>query len=229
MEVLLRRAGSYLLPHASLRTTSPPLPVPNGEGPTVVLAALPRSGTHLLIDLLVNNIPALRRRPLYVDWDAWCHGGPPDPSLPGVSGALVSAHHPFGPLDPTAVAALRAVASRALVVSPVRGLHAMLRSWETAGMGRSSEQAAQAMVAQHDEFWRPFAPLRVAFDDLLDREAGSAFVEEVGTALGTSGRAGKQLRLAAASRRGVLLNKVFTRVLGQRAPTINTTIGFKLK
>jgi len=177
--------------------------------------------------LLLNNLPAFRRRPLYVNWDTWCHAGPPGWGLREASGAVISTHHPATHLDASASAALQAVACRALVVSPVRDLEAIVRSQAGAGMGNLSKEEIGAIAARHDECWLPFQPLRISFDGLLDHEESSAFVEQVAARLGTPVRRARRVRLAASSPTGVLTDKAMTRAYGHRAPRINTTIGYK--
>ena len=43
------------LPHNNKLTVCPPGNLPRGEGKSILVPSIPRSGTHLLIDSIINN------------------------------------------------------------------------------------------------------------------------------------------------------------------------------
>ena len=64
--------GTHVLPYTNRRVVCPPgRPEVHGR-PNIVVATPKRCGTHVLIDTILNNMPAYRNRPLYIDLDkAW--------------------------------------------------------------------------------------------------------------------------------------------------------------
>ena len=63
----LNWVGRRVLPYENARVVAPPGVPVTQDRPNIVVATPKRSGTHVLIDILLNNLPAYRRRPLYVE------------------------------------------------------------------------------------------------------------------------------------------------------------------
>src|SRR5579859_7066083 len=107
MKGTLLNFASRLLPHDTVQTTCPPAPLVNGEGSLIIVCSLMRSGTHLLLDAMFNNLPALRRRPLFVDFDAYERTGLPVSAFASATGMVIKTHYPQTPLKEEYASALR--------------------------------------------------------------------------------------------------------------------------
>jgi hypothetical protein len=223
----LRSVGSRLLPHDSKKTTCPPAPLVSGDGPTIIVASLMRSGTHLLLDALFNNFRGLRRTPLFLDFDAYERGSLPVAPLSGITGVIIKTHFPETPLARAYSVNLSRIASRAIVLTPRRSSEDVRRSLAKWGMNFSREEFAE-LEKRFDEYWSPFSPLKLDFNQLLHPDGVRAAVGEVVFRTGLKCDRATRPVMPAKSRLGVYVDKMLTRVAGSSAPRINTTIGYKL-
>jgi hypothetical protein len=222
----LRLFNSGLLRHDTRRTTCPPGPLVSGDGPLVIVPSIMRSGTHLLLDALFNNFPALRRRPLFVDFDAYERAKLPPAPLASLNGGTIKTHYPQIELAPEYLSALKTLAARAFIVTPKRPAEAIRKSlakWDE----HYSPEAFMELERRCDEFWKPFAPLTVSFSSLLDVAGVKALVALVAERTNLTPRSGPPM-MPARGRYRIYFDKILTRVLGAGAPCINTTIGYRL-
>ncbi len=60
--------------------------------PHVVVAAQMRSGTHLLIDLILNNFPVYRESPLYLDLERYRLSDLETSRIPDLRGLVIKTH-----------------------------------------------------------------------------------------------------------------------------------------
>jgi hypothetical protein len=199
----------------------------SGEGPTIIVASLMRSGTHLLLDSLFNNVPTLRRSPLFVDFDAYERSKLPLEPLKGLRGVVIKTHFPETPLAPQYESALAELASRAVVFTPRRSSEEVRLSLAKWGMNLSRAEFGQ-IEDRFKKFWEQFSPTVVEFRSLLDPVSLSSVLGQIMERTGLKSKAGTRPVMPARSRLGVYLDKVATRVAGARALRINTTIGYRL-
>jgi len=223
----LRLVGTRLLPHDTRRTTCPPAPLIPGDGPLIIVPSLMRSGTHLLLDALFNNFPALRRWPLFVDFDA-CErvGRSPEP-FATISGVTIKTHYPQVELTEPYVAALTAMAARALILTPRRPAVEIRKSLAKWGEKFTAEEFAE-IERRFDAFWGPFSPVTMNFATLLDVGGIESLVSLVAERTGLAPNRKKTPVMPARHRFGIYFDKVLTRLLGRNAPRVNTTIGYRL-
>lgn len=186
-----------------------------------------RSGTHLLLDSLFNNFPGLRRVPLFLDLDAYERKGLPPEPVALVKGVVIKTHYPETPLAAPYVNALQTLAARAVVYTPRRSSEEVRRSLAKWGFQFSPEQFAQ-LENQFKSFWSVFSPTTVEFPSLLTSSGVQTMLTQVAKQTGlTLARPGRPV-MPARSRVGVYVDKAMTRLVGSRAPRINTTIGYRL-
>jgi hypothetical protein len=222
----LRLLGGKLLPHNTKTTTCPPAPLVSGEGPLIVVASLMRSGTHLLLDSLFNNVPKLRRKPLFVDFDAYERGRMPVEPLQSVRGMIIKTHYPETPLAELYVEILRGLASKAVVLTPRRSAEDVRRSLAKWGVQVTPAEFAE-VENRFAGFWTSFAPTIIEFPSLLNAAGVKAVLSQVALRTGLECRSTEPV-MPARSRFGVYVDKTLSRLAGYRAPRINTTIGYRL-
>ena len=223
----LRLLGSRLLPHDTQNTTCPPAALVSGAGPIIIVASIMRSGTHLLLDAMFNNFPALRRLPLFVDFDAYERGTFPPAPLTFVTGTVIKTHFPHTPLMEPYAGILAGLAARAVVLRPSRPSADVRRSLAKWGHLHSAREFME-IEARFDEFWSPFSPLTVDFATLLQPGGIDSVIRSVAQRTGFKPHRRELPVMPAQARWGVYCDKLLTRMLGYRAPRINTTIGYRL-
>ncbi len=226
---LLTRIGR-ILAHNNQRCVCPPGVPSAGEGPPIVVASLMRSGTHLLIDSLLNNCSVLRRSPLYIDLDQLLSRSTPEEALSLIkrSGAyVVKTHYPqLGGDEPARRRVMEALCELGAAITVTREQGAVERSFAVF----SDRDAAIDLSDEYQrfaEFWSPRATLSLSFEDLTGHWTDA--IERAWQATGLTPDPTQRPPLGRSHRYRVYLNKLLTRLVGRRAPMINTTIGFALK
>lgn len=217
---------------SNFQTTCPPgkLTAPDGL-PHVLVASLMRSGTHLAIDLILNNFRAYRKKPLYVDLDQYLHVEGSVDELLQAGGQVLKTHFPQAIESTDRGDAIRRIrsSSRTRVIILHRDIEDVRRS-----MGRFGEWGA-AEVAKLDQQAKAFEAAwnshrdahRLSFPDLTHPEKGVATVERLARLLDQSPSADPPVLPRPRSHRNrVRLDKLMTRLVGKASPRINTTIGF---
>ena len=131
------RFVSRLLPPANRRTICPPGKLRPGTAPLIVVVSIRRSGTHLLIDAILNNFAVYKRRPLYVSLDQYLLSGYPVEDLLACGGYIVTTHFPQT-LSFDYESQVRAVVQQATVLVPSRPIEQTYRA-EVAFTGPISE------------------------------------------------------------------------------------------
>lgn len=224
----LQRLAARLFPYTNEKMLCPPGPVPTGPLPPLVVSSLMRSGTHLVIDLLLNNVAGYRQSPLYLDYDSYIFEGFSEETLLSAGSCVVKTHVAHRPFDQQAGNTLRTLAERGVVIIPVRDPEKIYRSMINFGYHASPGEFA-ALHARHLDFWKGHDPILVNFEDLLLPEKVGKFLAEVRERAGLEAVAEDSVPFVAlASRATNLLRKLRTRIQGCNAPKINTTVGFKL-
>lgn len=223
---------SRLVPAVNPRTCAPPARPARGSGgsearpvPHLLIASIPRSGTHLLIDLVLNNFRPYRRSPLYVNLDRWIGSGRGLEAIEDAAPSVLKAHLPAfdrGADDDTLVA-LQRVAEPAIVLRPVRDRDAVFASYRSMVPSLTERQFAEEANA-FERFWgQPTLDVReLPFEDLVREPA--AVVAWVAEQIGWEAPRDPILPRPRAARRQIGMDKLLTRMLGARAPVVNTSI-----
>lgn len=183
-----------------------------------------RSGTHVLIDLILNNFDAYRRDPLYVDLDHYLVNRDSAASLLSCGSYVLKTHYPGVPYTPDALDALQRLAGNAFMVQPVRDPDEIFRS--QAAWGMTDREAFSESVREFADFWQPFPKLEVAFADLAQPERCGEIVRALADYLGQPLPAEIVFPPGRNAKARVLMFKALTRLFGASSPMINTTIGF---
>jgi hypothetical protein len=179
----------------------------------------------VLIDCLLNNFARYRRRPLYIDLDQFVGQGLAWRQIVDRAGPyLVKTHYPqvHGASLEAAVTQLLGAAK---ILIPRRPAADVLRSSEAFDTGLTRDELTRSFPA-FDRFWSQVPHLSVEFAQLVDRERAPAQIERLAAYLGESPRVPPVLPPDAAQPLGIYAAKLATRLLGDRAPVINTTIRF---
>ena len=223
--------GAYMLPYSNARVVAPPGRVTAGGGPNIIIATPRRSGTHVAIDLILNNIPAYRRRPLYVNLDPMLRNSDKyrddiDALIAG-SGQLVKTHFPFRNAgnDQYIDDIIRA-STVILVHRDVESVIRSLRNWQANATRGNLVVAETEMLRQEYQdfwdYWQARADHVVDFGDLFHPEG----IEGLLVRCGRDPACVEKIRTPPpkTARMRIYANKALTRLLGKHAPKIDTSI-----
>jgi hypothetical protein len=220
-----RRAASRLVPYNNKRTTSPPGMIGPGPGTPIIIASLMRSGTHLLIDLILNNFRSYKKSPLYIELDNYFYQGFPGRVLLSCGSRVMKTHFPQLKHSPEDQEQIPLLARRAFVISPERDLEDAYRS--TAAFGyRIDRRSFMSRCQEFDSFWNSFPRLVIPFDDLTRAAAVRDTLEEIEEFIKVKRNDRTIMPPARSSTAYVRWLKLLTRALGRKASVINTTIQF---
>lgn len=223
--------GTHLLPFTNPRVVCPPGRVRPTGRPNLVIATPMRSGTHILIDLILNNLPAYRRTPLYVDLDQCFKQARPGNDLLAQitpdAGYVLKTHMPLNvPEGMGGDARIAALIDQGQVVTVHRDRAEVCRSlarWH----GIAPEEAEAEYGPQYDRFWdfwtgRP--QTRLSFGDLFDETKMRRTLADLAAASGTAPSPRYRPPPSSATKSRIYANKMMTRLAGRHAPRVDTTI-----
>ena len=218
---------SKLIPPDTKRTVAPPgkLRPSANPLPLVVVAAFPRSGTHVLIDLILNNFPAYRRVPLYVNLDEYLLQGLDVDDLIQKGGYVVKTHYPEKHFCSDNHEAYEKVFANAAIFVPIRSERDIFCSFQKMVDSKRKEHLVEDHAAFW-EFWSKKAVHTFLFACLITPEKAVPILDEIQSHLGLQrakraiGPPDKRHRLK------VYLRKLATRIFGNRLRIVNTTVGF---
>lgn len=227
---LAQFVGKRVLPFNNPRVVCPPGIVrPNGRR-NIIVATPRRSGTHILIDQILNNIPAYRSRPLYIDLSQCLKRDAPGNNLIGQitpnAGYIIKTHLPVG--LPGAVlkdARLDAIIAASVVVTVRRDRDDVRRS--LARWHKARTEGDVGYDTEYDafwEFWNDKEQIVLDFKDLFVKSKMEVILDRLANETQTK-RATRFAGPTSLSRkRSIYLNKTLTRLLGSNAPHIDTSI-----
>ncbi len=197
----------------------------------IVVATPMRSGTHVLIDLLLNNVSDYRRKPLYVDLagclqrknlhknylDQICDGG----------GHIVKTHLPIKVAkDRIQDPRIETLFRNAVVITVKRDTDSILDSLErwNAFEGDAYRQNCNAMIKEFWNFWQDRPHTSIAFRDLFDAQEMEQIISDICEQTGSEMVRPIRGPSDPAKKSKIYFNKAATRLLGKFAPKIDTTI-----
>ena len=243
LNTLANKIGRRVLPATQPWVDCPPGRIRPGSGKPLIVATLPRSGTHMLIDLILNNFAAYRRTPLHITYRRLAIQRPDDDLAQAIldgGGYVVKTHHPtFGRLvgHDRDTEMLRRIAGAGFVVTTYRDPAQVARSISNLERARFAQHVAgdEGLTAEtmreaqteHDAFWAPFNPLVIPFDELKNRDMAGKLVRAIADHTGLTPDARLSLPPRKDARLTVYMQKAMTRLLGSWSPKINTTVGYK--
>lgn len=212
-----------VLKHDTIMTVAPPgkLRV-QGPGTIVLVPSIMRSGTHLLIDSILNNLSAYRRRPLYIDLDQYVRKGLNPESILSAGPYVVKTHFPQvrwpGLLD-----AVQLIAPTALIVIPRRNPESIVKS-NLLFDARSSAESIRSSLVEFDAFWSQYQHLDIEFARLIDRGLYGQEVAKIAEFIGCTLRTPLRYPFTTDEKMKIYIVKALTRLFGKYSPVVNTTI-----
>lgn len=220
---------AHVFPYNTKKVSCPPGPLlPNDDRRHIVVATMARSGTHLMIDFLLNNFPAYRHSPLYVDLDQYLKKNRPLPALSGSGGQILKTHFPeFGDAN---TEVLKPIFQEAFLIVVTRDSDDVRRSMkripEWKGMMKNFDENSE----RFRRFWSQWAGvLRVDFQELVDPSNASLLAEKISDHVGVPFARPLTPAPYKDEKLKIYCAKTLTRLFGAHAPLINTTIGFAKK
>ena len=234
MKKLFNAAGKRWIKHDNPKTVCPPgIPRVVATGSNIVVATQMRTGTHVLIDMIINNYDRFRNCPLYIDLDALvrrgCLGHDLSELIMDLSSYVVKTHYPQVGDKKIYEPALELLRENSVFVTSVRHEAGQAESLSKS-FGRSphevNEILGQGEVAT--KYWAERADLIVNFADLISIKSYIQIASDIGRMAGCQVPPQEIRCYSDRSRLGVYYDKFSTRVLGYRSPRINTSIAYKI-
>lgn len=197
----------------------------------IVIATPRRCGTHVLIDIILNNMRDYRNRPLYIDLDkAWqqreCGKGLFG-SITPESGYVIKTHmpivHPDAPLNRHLLEILNA----AVVVTVHRDVDAMVRSAERWWKRAEAKTVGNTIRESYEKFWafwRDRPRVELEFEDLFRADTMRMVLANLSTKTGSPYSELYTPPISADRSKIIYANKALTRLMGRYAPRVDTTI-----
>jgi hypothetical protein len=187
-----------------------------------------RSGTHLLINLLLNNFPAFKSSPLYLNLDMFVHQGGHLKELDHSGGFVVKTHFPQSVECRGHEDGLKEFLGRNKVLLVYRNPHEIKRSLGKFGEWGAAEVSKFAQIqADFSNYWdheHQGEVMRVKYADLIDETKLPSLIEALQTFTGLP-RNSKIVGVVAKKKRlTILFWKAATRLFGHLSPRINTGI-----
>lgn len=222
--------GRTVLPFTNPRVVAPPgTPGQHGR-PNLIVATPMRSGTHILIDLILNNLPAYRTRPLYVDLDQCLKQARPGRDLLGGvaadAGHVLKTHYPVGVPAVAADPRLDVLVRQGIVLAIHRPRADILKSLDR-WVGGAEEDPEVRFGPQIDAFWSFWGDvprIDLDFADLFKVDRMHDLIGRIADRTGTAPAPRFTPPPGRSEARRIQIDKAATRLLGRRAPRINTTI-----
>ncbi|MCC5847514.1 MAG: glycosyltransferase [Verrucomicrobia bacterium] len=194
--------------------------------PHVMVISAPRSGTHLMIDAILNNLHAYRRRPLFVELDKLLEDPDDMDRLIQTSGYVIKTHYPVmerGEANPRLTKQMEQLARNAVLVYIQRDPEKTFRSAQRMFPWLNEQEFAHKAEMQQ-AYWNSFNPVGVCFEELVNREDLDKLLSTLADKTGTPRKSGLSLPPAKNRRKYIYFLKLSTRTLGRFAPQINTGI-----
>ena len=221
-------AGQHIVPFKNTRVVCPPGAVPRSEGKTIIIASMMRSGTHLAIDMLLNNFPTLVSKPLYLDADQYFRNEENRTKYMNneltIGQCLVKTHFPqFIPANKLEV--IRKLAAYSHVILLHRPAEKTFKSLNAWGMAEDFV-SYRSEVEKFYKFWSITAPhsLNVEFDEFISEATFRNLIARVENKIGIVPKEKVTLPVDPRNVWGMTASKLATRLLGRYSPVINTGI-----
>jgi hypothetical protein len=236
MKRLANLIGSRYLSFQNPRVVSPPGTVESNGRRNIVVATPMRCGTHVMIDAILNNIPAYCRRPLYVDLDQFCKRGMRADAgfgqLDARSGYVLKTHFPLGFARPEVHAdRIAGLARDAFVIRVERDAGDIRKSLAHWAAGDADPTGLERYIAGLDAnleafhaVWQDRCDMTLRFEDLFDANRMTGIIAQIARETGSAAHPSYRPMPARRHLNRIYVQKALTRLLGCNAPQINMTI-----
>lgn len=223
--------GRHVLPFRNRRVVSPPGKLEPAIGRLVIVPTIMRSGTHLLIDTILNNFSGFRRNPLYVDLDRLLddpiHREERIAALLQAGNYVVKTHYPQVRSCPARDRFMNEVIAGSIVVTVTRHPDDTLRSSRKMGLPIACEELEYGRsIDRFKEYWAEFPWTEFEFAELVSREKYRGVIASLEHQLGEKSVTTIKYPIPDSRRLSVYMMKGLTRLVGKYSPLINTTITF---
>ena len=187
-----------------------------------------RSGTHLLIDLMLNNFPQLRGESLYVELDHAAMEGLDKESFAGLGRCICKTHYDGEEKEVARREIVELVCNHGLLIEPVRNYEEIKRSLQNF-ISEEDYQEQLASTERYHNYWAGKECLTVSFKDLISREGNDKVISQIASYIGEKPSEKRFYNRSRSQEKLILVEKLLTRLRGVRQRRVNTTIGFGLK
>jgi len=191
----------------------------------ILVASPPRAGTHLLIDLLLNNFKQYCRIPLYVNGDALTENLATFEDLLNCKGYIIKIHYPANPAcqrSPWRDDLFRILREECLVLSTNRRsrdqIASMAKMWP-----KMEVRDFASMLEDFNSFWAD-SVLAISYESLIDSEQVNFVLDKLESIIPAVISNDRRLPQPKSSECSILISKLLTRLIGCKAPLINTGI-----
>jgi hypothetical protein len=211
------------------RTCSPPasLKQPNGL-PHLVVASMMRSGTHIAIDLLLNNFSQYKGSPLYVNLDMVLHFGGKMDDLSKSGGSVIKTHFPQAIECRGHKAEISNFLTQQKVILVTRDPQQIKQSLRNFGeWGAEEALKFDPLHQEFENYWlneHKGEVMRVDYMDLIQPDKVPEILRKIESFSGLEKNAKFIGVICKKKRVTIFLCKALTRVFGRFAPRINTGI-----
>jgi len=215
------------LKYDSPQVVCPPgdLTTPN-KIPHLVVAALMRTGTHLVIDLLLNNFPQYCNQTLYMDLDRYIGNGGNIADVQASGGMIHKTHFPQYPQCLDQKKDYIEFFKGKKVIITDRNKEDTFRSLSNFGeLGKRKSVRFDFHYEEFQKFWHSHPNvLRLRYEDLIQPEKIPKILESICCFLELPYPDEPRYARRKKDRYRILFDKALTRLLGAKAPIINTGI-----
>lgn len=201
----------------------------NGSRPNILVPTIMRSGTHMLIDQILNNFSAYKGRPLYCDFDKYVREGGDIRVLCEPRGMIIKTHYPQEVLDIDMTVFNQLLLSGVKVITTDRDRVDVIRSLKRSFTLGDKEEVLLSRLEGFNDFWSEVPKLTIPFKALCKPEETQDNVNRIADFIGMSANSKLMSSLGKSDKSRVYLCKLMTRLFGNKALMVNTTIGFAKK
>lgn len=225
--------GSNIITNDNKNVVSPPGTIVPENRTNIIVATPMRSGTHILIDLILNNIIGYKRSPLYVNIDAhfqqglWTNNRIRD-MLPN-SGYVIKTHFPIRVQKNNQIRLfMDRLIKDSIVITvrrPNKDIIRSIQKWRTASkLEPENEDKILCEIQSFWNFWNDKSSIELDFSDLFEKEKASAFLNNCAEETCSFTRKKIIYTPSSENKNYIYIYKAATRLLGRRSPIINTTL-----
>lgn len=221
---------SKLISAANKKTRVPPGILPDKTGhKNIVIASFRRSGTHILIDLILNNFSPYKRNPLYVDIDQSI-GNDTLKQIQKNHGLVLKTHFPIlldnnekqlKKLNKQTQICLGKILRESYVIIPDRDVDSIRKSLDNFYEDKVNNLAV--MKESFHTFWKDYKYMTVDFDSLVDNDKCEEVIRRISNYINLKND-DLVLPLNKSNKYQIYYNKLMTRLIGYRSKRINTSI-----
>jgi hypothetical protein len=187
-----------------------------------------RSGTHLLIDLLLNNFAVLKKSPLYVNLDMFVHSGQRIAQLYDAGGYVIKTHFPQSIECRGNEEVLQEFLRHNKVILVVRNVDQIKKSMQNFGAwGKAEAENLEQSCALFERYWDEIHTgnvMRLQYADLIQPQKLPQLLEQIEAFTGLTKNNRTVGVIPKECRWKIFIGKMLTRLLGRRAPRIVTGI-----